>query len=100
MLFGNLDLKSHIMQVSEGGLSSPPVMRRQCVLHLSRDAEEADVEKERIEQAKGPAHRAHELDELAKIYESRGVSPGLARMVCPMTTYVFRFRILLCGWAG
>ena len=49
----------------------------------SRDAEEADVEKERIEQAKGPAHRAHELDELAKIYESRGVSPGLARMVRP-----------------
>ena len=50
---------------------------------LGRDAEEADVEKERIEQAKGPAHRAHELDELAKIYESRGVSPGLARMVRP-----------------
>jgi len=46
-----------------------------------RDAEEADVEKERAEQAKGPAHRAHELDELAKIYEDRGVSPGLARLV-------------------
>ena len=41
------------------------------------------MEKERVEQAKGPAHRAHELDELAQIYESRGVSPGLARMVRP-----------------
>ncbi len=39
------------------------------------------MEKERAEQAKGPAHRAHELDELAKIYEDRGVSPGLARLV-------------------
>ncbi|KAK9845523.1 hypothetical protein WJX81_008565 [Elliptochloris bilobata] len=51
-----------------------------------RDAEEADVEKERLEQAKGPAHRAHELDELAKIYEARGVSPGLARMVAEELT--------------
>ena len=41
------------------------------------------MEKERAEQAKGPAHRAHELEELAKIYEDRGVSPGLARMARP-----------------
>ncbi len=43
-----------------------------------RDAEEADirVETEAIEQ-----HRLVELRELAKIYEDRGVEPGLARLV-------------------
>ncbi|KAK9828808.1 hypothetical protein WJX72_002170 [[Myrmecia] bisecta] len=46
-----------------------------------RDAEEADVEKERKEQAKGPQARLHELEELAQIYENRGLSPGLARQV-------------------
>ena len=39
----------------------------------------ADVEKERKEQAKGPEAQAHELEELTKIYEDRGVSPLLAR---------------------
>ena len=43
----------------------------------------ADVAKERQEQAKGPAAQAHELDELTKIYEDRGVSPLLARQVRP-----------------
>ena len=46
-----------------------------------RDAEEADVEKERAEQRKGPAARQHELEELAQIYEDRGLSPGLALQV-------------------
>ena len=41
----------------------------------------ADIEKERKEQAKGPAARAHELDELTQIYEDRGISPLLARQV-------------------
>ena len=41
----------------------------------------ADVAKERSEQAKGPAAQAHELDELTKIYEDRGVSLLLARQV-------------------
>ena len=43
-----------------------------------RDAEEADirVETEAIEQ-----HRLVELRELAKIYEDRGVEPGLSRLV-------------------
>jgi hypothetical protein len=49
---------------------------------LCRDSEEADVEKERREQAKGPAARLHELKELAKIYEERGLSPALAHQVC------------------
>lgn len=48
-----------------------------------RDAEEADIEKERKEQAKGPAARAHELEELTAIYEDRGLSHGLARQVTP-----------------
>lgn len=46
-----------------------------------RDAEEADIQKEVREQAKGPAARAHELDELTQIYEDRGVSRSLARQV-------------------
>ncbi len=48
---------------------------------LGRDAEEADIEKERKEQAKGPAARQHELEELTAIYEDRGLSYGLARQV-------------------
>jgi VIT1/CCC1 family predicted Fe2+/Mn2+ transporter len=46
-----------------------------------RDAEEADVEKERQEQAKGPEARARELEELAGIYMARGLSETLAREV-------------------
>ncbi|KAK9901345.1 hypothetical protein WJX75_007573 [Coccomyxa subellipsoidea] len=51
-----------------------------------RDAEEADIEKERKEQAKGPAARAHELEELTAIYEDRGLSHGLARQVAEELT--------------
>jgi hypothetical protein len=39
-----------------------------------RDAEEADIQKERDEQAKGPAARAHELEELTEIYINRCVA--------------------------
>eukprot|EP00884_Botryococcus_braunii_P012479 jgi/Botrbrau1/21231/Bobra.39_2s0030.1 len=46
-----------------------------------RDSEEADVEKERREQLKGPAAREAELRELAKIYEDRGLSKSLAHQV-------------------
>lgn len=46
-----------------------------------RDAEEADVDKERQEQAKGPEARRRELEELAGIYMARGVSESLARLV-------------------
>lgn len=54
--------------------------------HLCRDAEEADIQKEIREQAKGPAARAHELDELTQIYEDRGVSRHLARQVAEELT--------------
>ena len=50
---------------------------RQCC----RDAEDADIAKEKLEQEKGPAARAHELEELTQIYEDRGISRSLARQV-------------------
>lgn len=46
-----------------------------------RDAEEADIEKEREAQKAGSFTRRHELEELAGIYQSRGLSPELAMRV-------------------
>ena len=46
-----------------------------------RDTEQADIEKERQQQAKGPEARQHELEELAEIYEQRGLSKALAHQV-------------------
>ncbi|KAL3157938.1 hypothetical protein ABBQ32_012340 [Trebouxia sp. C0010 RCD-2024] len=46
-----------------------------------KDAEQADIEKEKQMQAKGPAARQHELEELAAIYESRGLTKSLAKQV-------------------
>jgi VIT1/CCC1 family predicted Fe2+/Mn2+ transporter len=46
-----------------------------------RDAEEADVEKERLEQLKGPEAQAREFEELVGIYMARGLSEPLAREV-------------------
>lgn len=46
-----------------------------------RDTEQADIEKERQQQAKGPEARQHELEELAEIYEQRGLSKPLAHQV-------------------
>ena len=42
---------------------------------------QADIEKEKQMQAKGPAARQHELEELAAIYEGRGLSKPLAKQV-------------------
>jgi vacuolar iron transporter family protein len=53
-----------------------------------RDAEEADVEKERQEQLKGPEARARELEELAGIYMARGLSEPLAKEVARELTAV------------
>ena len=47
---------------------------------------QADVEKERREQEKGPAARAHELSELAEIYEERGLTKDLALAVAKQLT--------------
>jgi VIT1/CCC1 family predicted Fe2+/Mn2+ transporter len=47
----------------------------------ARDAEMADVEKERQEQLRSPTARRYELDELTQIYIDRGLSPVLARQV-------------------
>lgn len=51
-----------------------------------KDAEEADIEKERAEQAKGPAAQERELEELTQIYIGRGLSPHLARQVAEELT--------------
>jgi VIT1/CCC1 family predicted Fe2+/Mn2+ transporter len=53
-----------------------------------RDSEEADIEKERAEQLKGPEARAHELEELKQIYVNRGLSPDLAQKVAEELTAV------------
>jgi VIT1/CCC1 family predicted Fe2+/Mn2+ transporter len=47
-----------------------------------RDAERADILKEEAEQLRGPAAQQRELDELAHIYEARGLPPALALQVC------------------
>lgn len=47
-----------------------------------KDCEEADIQKEKDMQEKGPDARAHELGELANIYVNRGLTPDLARQVC------------------
>lgn len=51
-----------------------------------KDAEEADIEKERAEQLKGPEAQARELEELMHIYIQRGLSPTLARQVAEELT--------------
>lgn len=51
-----------------------------------RDTEEADIEKERQQQQKGPAAQAEELEELTQIYVSRGLDRELARRVAEQLT--------------
>lgn len=51
-----------------------------------KDTEEADIEKEREEQAKGPAARMREFEELVVIYMERGLSEPLARDVAKELT--------------
>lgn len=46
-----------------------------------KDAEEADIETERREQAKGPHAQQKELEELTQIYVERGLEESLARQV-------------------
>ena len=46
-----------------------------------KDTEEADTAREKQEFLKGPAAQAREMEELAHIYESRGLSRTTARLV-------------------
>ncbi|KAK9916061.1 hypothetical protein WJX75_008011 [Coccomyxa subellipsoidea] len=46
-----------------------------------KDTEEADVDKEREQQEKGPETREHELEELTQIYVERGLDYTLAKEV-------------------
>ncbi len=52
-----------------------------CKSVICYTALQADIEKEKQMQAKGPAARQHELEELAAIYENRGLSKALAKQV-------------------
>ena len=54
-----------------------------------RDAEEADL---RVEAEAIANHRMSELHELARIYEGRGVEPGLARLGADVVVNFFRNR--------
>ncbi|GLC38457.1 hypothetical protein PLESTF_001682200 [Pleodorina starrii] len=51
-----------------------------------RDTEEADIEKERQQQLRGPVARARELMELRDIYIKRGLDPDLAQKVAEQLT--------------
>jgi VIT1/CCC1 family predicted Fe2+/Mn2+ transporter len=51
-----------------------------------RDCEEADIQKERDMQALGPEARQHELEELALIWERRGLDKDLAMTVAEELT--------------
>ena len=51
-----------------------------------KDAEKADIEKEILEQLKGPEAQLRELDELTQIYVDRGVPADLARQVAVALT--------------
>jgi len=76
---------SHFVQCDRCGVNCSPAgaLKFQMIdnILMCRDAEMADIAKERAEQAKGPTAQAHELDELTKIYEDRGITPLLARKV-------------------
>ena len=51
-----------------------------------RDAENADIHKEIMEQLKGPEAQRHELEELTQIYVERGVPQDLAKQVAVALT--------------
>lgn len=80
---GNDELRTQVLSGVAGLVAGALSMA--CGEYISvssqKDAEEADIEKERLMQAQGPAQRQHELEELAQIYEERGVSPDLAMQV-------------------
>lgn len=51
-----------------------------------KDAEKADLEKEREEHLKGPLHRQKEFEELRDIYIEKGLTPQLATEVAQQLT--------------
>uniref|UniRef100_A0A7R9YTY6 Uncharacterized protein n=1 Tax=Chlamydomonas euryale TaxID=1486919 RepID=A0A7R9YTY6_9CHLO len=51
-----------------------------------KDCQESDVQKEKEMQNAGPEARQHELEELAAIYENRGLTPELAKKVAEELT--------------
>eukprot|EP00775_Hariotina_reticulata_P000676 gene676-974_t len=75
----------HTMQLSGIAALVAGACSMACGEYISvasqKDAEEADIEKERLEQLKGPDARERELDELTQIYVNRGLNEVLARQV-------------------
>ena len=55
-------------------------------VYSQRDSEEADIQRERDEHAKGPEARNEELRELTHIYIDRGLDDDLARRVAVQLT--------------
>ena len=55
-------------------------------VYSQRDSEEADLQRERDEHAKGPDARREELKELTDIYVDRGLDDDLARRVAVQLT--------------
>ena len=53
-----------------------------------KDCEEADIDKERLQQEMGPEARQHELDELTQIYVNRGLTLALAKQVAGSSGWV------------
>lgn len=90
MGMGGADSDQRLMQLAGvAGLVSG-ALSMACGEYISvasqKDAEEADIEKERLEQAKGERARETELEELTAIYKQRGLSDILARQVAKELT--------------
>ncbi|WIA31276.1 hypothetical protein OEZ86_002178 [Tetradesmus obliquus] len=85
---GSTDLRT--MQLSGVAGLVAGALSMACGEYISvssqKDAEEADIEKERLEQLKGPEARQRELQELTGIYVARGLTEELARQVAEQLT--------------
>ncbi|KIZ03149.1 Fe(2+)/(Mn2+) transporter pcl1 [Monoraphidium neglectum] len=82
---GGADADLRVMQLAGVAGLVGGALSMACGEYISvssqKDAEEADIEKERAEQAKGERAQQTELEELTAIYRSRGLSAPLARQV-------------------
>ncbi|KAG2486703.1 hypothetical protein HYH03_014632 [Edaphochlamys debaryana] len=80
---GGGDASLHTMRLAGLAAWIAGALSMACGEYISvasqRDTEQADIEKERQQQQKGPAARAVELQELADIYVARGLTRELAR---------------------
>lgn len=102
-LDGLVSVACTIVGVSGGGKTNLALMRLTgisawvaCAMAMAagewisvatqKDCEEADIQKEKQMQDSGPVARQHEMEELAAIYENRGLTPELSRRVAEELT--------------